>query len=53
MAGRHRHRAPVRAVTYTATQQTSDFGAPKASITVRVHQISATVGRGFPGEAVL
>jgi hypothetical protein len=31
---------------YTAAQQIADFGALQASITVRVHQISAVWGRG-------
>lgn len=39
--------------TYTAAQQTADFGAPQPSITVRVFQISATVGRGYPADATL
>ncbi|MEJ2227036.1 MAG: glycoside hydrolase/phage tail family protein [Alphaproteobacteria bacterium] len=34
------------AITYTAAQQTSDFGAPQSSYTVRVYQISASYGRG-------
>lgn len=40
-------------VTYTAAQQTTDFGAPQPSITVRVYQLSAVVGRGTPAEATL
>jgi hypothetical protein len=39
--------------TYTAADQTTDFGAPQASITVRVHQISAIVGRGIAATATL
>jgi hypothetical protein len=37
--------------TYTASQQTTDFGAVQTSIKVKVYQLSATIGRGFPGEA--
>jgi len=33
--------------TYTAAQQTSDFGAPQSTVYGDVYQISATVGRGF------
>ena len=36
-------------VTYTAADQTTDFGSPQASVAVAIYQISATVGRGFPG----
>jgi len=39
--------------TYTAAQQTSDFGAPQSSVSLRVYQMSATRGRGTPREAVL
>jgi hypothetical protein len=38
----------TQTVTYTAAQQTTDFGAPQSSINVRVYQMSSTVGRGFP-----
>lgn len=33
-------------VVYSASQQTTDFGAPQSTIYVRVYQISATTGRG-------
>ena len=39
------------AVTYTAAQQSADWGAPLArgsSIKVRLRQISQAVGDGFP-----
>lgn len=36
------------AVTYTSAQQVTDFGANQATLYVRVYQISATVGRGYP-----
>ncbi|WP_372624650.1 hypothetical protein [Falsiroseomonas sp.] len=40
-------------VTYTATEQAADFGAPQASVRVRVRQISDTIGRGAAREAIL
>jgi hypothetical protein len=36
-----------QSATYTSAQQTTDFGSPQSSVSVRVYQISATVGRGF------
>ena len=39
--------------TYTAAQQTTDFGSPQAAVTVRVYQMSAAVGRGYPREATV
>src|SRR5581483_9581807 len=41
------------AATYTAAQQTADFGSAQSSVAVRVYQISATVGRGWPAPATL
>jgi hypothetical protein len=41
------------AATYTAAQQTADFGSPQSSIAVRVYQLSAIVGRGRPAAATL
>lgn len=38
---------------YSAADQTVDFGAPQASVTVRVYQLSATVGRGQYSEATV
>jgi hypothetical protein len=38
---------------YASTEELSDFGAPQSSLSVRVAQLSATVGRGFAAEAVL
>jgi hypothetical protein len=40
-------------VTYTAAQQTLDFGAPQASVTLRIHQVSGSIGRGTPRTATL
>ena len=41
------------AATYTAAQQTADFGSPQPSISLRIHQLSTTAGRGTPRSAVL
>jgi len=39
--------------TYTASEQVTDFGDVQPSVTVRVYQISADVGRGRKGEATV
>jgi hypothetical protein len=39
--------------TYTATDQTSDGITPGDSVSVRVYQINATLGQGYPGSATL
>ncbi|MDA5194958.1 phage tail protein [Govanella unica] len=51
---------PLRVLTvatadglYTAAQQTADFGALQSSISVRIYQMSARVGRGVPAVALL
>ena len=41
------------AATYTAADQTTDFGSPQSSVALRIFQLSATRGRGTPREAVL
>lgn len=35
-------------VSYTSTQQVADFGSDQATLYVKVYQLSATVGRGYP-----
>ena len=40
--------ASTPAAAYTSAQQVTDFGANQATLYVRVYQISATVGRGYP-----
>lgn len=45
--------ATVPTVTYTASQQTTDFGSAQSSVDVAVYQLSATVGRGTPASATL
>jgi hypothetical protein len=37
----------TQSVAYTAAQETTDFGSPQSSISLRIYQISADVGRGF------
>jgi hypothetical protein len=39
--------------TYSAADQTTDFGSTQSAVTVRVYQISATVGRGFYREVTV
>lgn len=45
--------AGSRQAFYTATDQIADFGAEQSSLIVKVYQLSAIVGRGFPGAATL
>jgi hypothetical protein len=41
------------ACSYTAAQQIADFGAAQSAVTLRIYQLSATVGRGYPLEVTL
>ena len=41
------------AATYTAAQQTADFGAPQPSIALHVYELSTVFGRGTPRAATL
>lgn len=41
------------AASYSAAQQTTDFGSAQSSITFRIYQISASVGRGTKLEKTL
>ena len=43
----------VPTVMYSSADQTADFGAPQASVSVRVYQLSAVVGRGVPAVSVV
>ncbi len=45
--------ATTAQVLYPAASEIADFGAPLGTITVRVAQISAVVGRGVAAQAVL
>jgi hypothetical protein len=38
---------------YPAADEIADFGAPQASLAVRIAQLSAAVGRGIPTESIL
>jgi hypothetical protein len=40
-------------VLYAAADELADFGMAQSSLTVRVAQLSATVGRGFAAEKTL
>ena len=37
--------------SYSAAQQIADFGSAQSTISVRAYQLSASVGRGWPGAA--
>lgn len=39
--------------TYSAAEQTTDFGAPQSACTIRVYQLAAGYGRGTPRTAVV
>jgi len=45
--------ATAASALYAAADETADFGAPQSSLAIRVYQMSATVGRGFPASATL
>lgn len=45
--------ATTTTVVYSAAQQVTDFGSAQPSVTVRIYQMSASVGRGTPGEATI
>lgn len=40
--------ATAETVTYTAAQQETDFGSVQNSLSVKIYQVSATVGLGYP-----
>lgn len=37
--------------SYSAAEQTTDFGSPQSSMSVKVYQLSAVVGRGYAASA--
>ncbi len=39
--------------TYSAAQQTTDFGSTQSNVVLKIYQMSATVGRGIPGNATV
>lgn len=40
-------------VTYTAAQQTADFGATQTTVRLKVYQNNVRVGRGYPAQAAV
>jgi len=40
-----------RQATYSAADQVTDFGVEQATLTVRIYQLSTSVGRGFPAQS--
>lgn len=40
-------------ISYTAAEQTTDFGSPQDPITFRIYQLSSVVGRGYKYEVTL
>jgi hypothetical protein len=45
--------ASTPSVLYAAGSEIADFGSEQSSLAIRVYQISATVGRGFPASVTL
>jgi hypothetical protein len=45
--------ATAETVGYTAAEQTTDFGSPQASLTVKLYQLSGVVGRGYAATATV
>jgi hypothetical protein len=45
--------ATSQTASYSAADQTTDFGAPQPSLTVRIYQMSETRGRGIREEATI
>jgi hypothetical protein len=45
--------ASAPGVLYAAADELADFGAPQPSLTVRIAQLSAAVGRGIPLQTTL
>jgi hypothetical protein len=45
--------ASIPAATYSALDQTADFGAPQPSVRVRIVQLGASYGRGAPRERLI
>jgi hypothetical protein len=45
--------ATTPTASYTAAQQTTDFGSAQSAVNVRIYQISSLVGRGFAASATV
>jgi len=43
----------AQTTTYSAAQQIADFGSAQSSISVKIYQLSAVVGRGYAGSVIL
>lgn len=43
----------TNSVDYTEEQQEADFGSGQSELTIKVYQISAAVGRGYPAEGTI
>jgi hypothetical protein len=39
--------------SYSAAEQTADFGSAQSSVAVKIYQLSGAVGRGYAGEATI
>jgi|CXWL01.1.fsa_nt_gi hypothetical protein len=40
-------------IIYTAAQQIADFGSVQSSVSIKIYQLSAAVGRGYAGSVIL
>lgn len=45
--------ATTSEATYSAADQTADFGAPQTSLSVKIYQLSEVIGRGFPASSLV
>lgn len=45
--------ATTNTATYTVAQQVTDFGSAQSSITLKVYQVSAAIGRGYGTQATI
>ena len=45
--------ASAFSIYYSAADQTTDFGSPQASLTVKVYQLNSVRGRGYAGTATI
>lgn len=45
--------ATTPACSYTAAEQSADFGSPRSAVDVAIYQMSAAAGRGTPKRATV
>lgn len=45
--------ATTTSATYTAAQQTADFGAAQTALSIAIYQINSAIGRGYAGTAIV